>query len=149
MTIYGDEDDKIKEYNNVLKEFFSNLIYYISSFDNSINRYILLKEIYYIVFNINKYPPVEYESQIIIKDDSISFSIIEWDGYYYENTDINNTSIYEYYPDKKTYYKMNRNINNFIIEISREDKTKTFTISKNGIELEIKEKLKKTTRILS
>ena len=149
MTIYGDEDDKIKEYNNVLKEFFSNLIYYISSFDNSINRYILLKEIYYIVFNINKYPPVEYESQIIIIDDSISFSIIEWDGYYYENTDINNTSIYEYYPDKKTYYKINRDINNFIIEVSREDKTKIFTINKNGIELEIKDNQKKTTRILS
>ena len=149
MTIYGDEDDKIKEYNNVLKEFFSNLIYYISSFDNSLNRYILLKELYYIVFNINKYPPVEYESQIIIKDDSISFSIIEWDGYYYENTDINNTSIYEYFPDKKTYYKMNRDINNFIIEISKENKTKIFTINKNGIELEVKDKQRINTRILS
>lgn len=137
MTIYGDEDDKIKEYNNILKEFFSNLIYYIFSFDNSLNRYILLKELYYIVFNINKYPPVEYESQIIIEDDTISFSIIEWDGYYYENTDIDNTSIYEYFPDKKTYYKINRDINNFIIEIAGEDNTKIFTISKNSIELEI------------
>lgn len=149
MTVYGDEDDKIKEYNNILKEFFSNLIYYISSFDNSLNRYILLKEIYYIVFNINKYPPVEIESKIIIKNDSISFSIIEWDGYYYENTDINNTSIYEYYPDKKTHYRMNRDINNFIIEISKEDKSKIFTINKNGIELEVKDKQKINTRLLS
>lgn len=45
--------------------------------------------------------------------------------------------------------KINRDINNFIIEVSREDKTKIFTINKNGIELEIKDNQKKTTRILS
>ena len=140
MTIYGDEDDKIKEYNDILKEFFTNLIYYISSFDNSINRYILLQEFYYIVFNINKYPPVEYESKIIIEDDMISFSIIEWDGYYYENTDLNNSILYEYFPDKKSYYKMNRDINNFKIEITRDNISRLFIVNKDCIEMQIPEK---------
>ena len=45
--------------------------------------------------------------------------------------------------------KINRDINNFIIEVSREDKTKIFTINKNGIELEVKDKQRINTRILS
>ena len=142
IFIFGDEVDNFKEYNNVLKDFFTNLIYYITSFEDNYNRNILLQEIYYIISNIDKYLPVEYESKIIIEDDSISFSIIEWDGYYYENTDINNTSIYEYYPDQKTYYKMNRNINNFKIEISRDNINTLFTIDKS-INMELSEKQSK------
>ncbi len=140
MTIYGDEVDKIKEYNTILKEFFSSLIYYISSFDNSLNRYLILRELYYLKYNIDKYPPVEDESKIVIKDDMISFSIIEWDGYYYENTDLNNTSLYEYFPDKKTYYKMSRDINNFKIEISRDNISRLFLVSRDCIEMKVSEK---------
>ena len=129
--------DRIKEYNRVLEQAFKHIFYLIEDTVDNDAKKKLLREIKYIINSITRFEPIEDESTIVIDSNEISFSIIEWDGFYYYDS-LNKK--YNYYPECKSYYKMSRSINNYTLEVTRFDMKFIYTISHNKVLQEVKEK---------
>jgi len=126
--------EKIQDYNRILKETFSSIYYLIYDLEDNEYKNRLLREILYIIESIAKYDPVEDDSKIIIDNNMINFSIIEWDGFYYFNP---LDKKYEYYPKVKSYYKMSRSIKDFSLEVTRYNVTTIYTIQNNLLNVEV------------